>query len=169
MAHVVDAADGSNETKGEEKFMDIIESEDAKFASISHSRALISPNDNEFELITDRMSMLMNEGRGECIFEVGLGTDPPPSNGEEAGSMAEDAEDASGLNQTDYEASVATLKSVADTLNSDCVLLRERILTGASGSGTDIPPEAKRTGQYLIRQRADSKVNLSQEIAIFID
>ena len=110
------------------------------------------------------MNMLMNEGRGECIFEVGLGTDPPPSNGEEADSTAEDAEDASGLNQSDYEASVATLKSVADTLSSDCVLLRERVLSGAGSNGADIPPEAKRTGQYLIRQRADSKVRSTSNV-----
>merc|ERR1712156_374400 len=64
---------------------------------------------------------------------------------------------ASGLNQADYEASVATLKSVSDSLDADCVLLRERILSGGSNNVPDIPPDARRTGQYLIRRRADSK------------
>ena len=37
----------------------------------------------------------------------------------------EDAESASGLNEADYNASVATLRSIAMSLDSDCVLLRE--------------------------------------------
>merc|ERR1719195_2274660 len=41
------------------------------------------------------------------------------------------------------------------SLDSDCVLLRERVLS--SGSGSSISSEAKRTGQYLIRRRADDK------------
>merc|ERR1719195_829077 len=41
------------------------------------------------------------------------------------------------------------------SLDSDCVLLRERVLS--SGSGSSISSEAKRTGQYLIRKKADMK------------
>ena len=122
----------------------------------------VMPNDHEFELITERLASLMEEGRGECIFEVGLGTDPPSNDEDMDGNpSAEDAEAASGLNQADYEASVATLKSVSDSLDADCVLLRERVLSGGSNTDTQISPEAKRTGQYLIRKRADSKVNFS--------
>lgn len=152
MAHLLEAKNDE-----EKNMMDIEETPDAKFASISHSRALISPNDQEFELISQRLNMLMTEGRGECIFEVGLGTDPPPCT-EDDQSTAEDAEDASGLNQPDYEASVATLRSITESLNGDCVLLRERVLSGGA-SGPEIPPDAKRTGQYLIRKRADDKVD----------
>ena len=87
-------------------------------------------------------------------------------------SSAEDAEAASGLNQSDYEASVATLKSVSDSLDSDCVLLRERVLSGGSNNDTEISPDARRTGQYLIRRRADCKVCLEKKIfclLIFIE
>ena len=79
-------------------------------------------------------------------------------------SSAEDAEAASGLNQSDYEASVATLKSVSDSLDADCVLLRERVLSGGSNNDTEISPDARRTGQYLIRKRADCKVCLEKKI-----
>ena len=79
-------------------------------------------------------------------------------------SSAEDAEAASGLNQSDYEASVATLKSVSDSLDADCVLLRERVLSGGSNNDTEISPDARRTGQYLIRRRADCKVCLEKKI-----
>merc|ERR1712004_797716 len=119
-------------------------------------RALVSPSEEEFELLVKKLNLLIAEGRGECIFEVGLGTDPSTVE-ESNGEHAEDAEAASGLNLDDFEASVATLQSIADSQEADCVLLRQRILSGGGASGSEIPPEARRTGQYLIRQRADSK------------
>jgi len=51
----------------------------------------------------------------------------------------------SGLNEEDYKASVATLQSIAATLEADCVLLRER------------NTECGIAGQYLIRIRADQE------------
>jgi GTPase len=138
--------------------MEVDEGSEARFVSISHSRALVSPDEHEFELITERLISLMDECRGEYIFEVGLGSDPPSNDDDMDGeSSAEDAEAASGLNQSDYEASVATLKSVSDSLDADCVLLRERVLSGGSNNDTEISPDARRTGQYLIRRRADCK------------
>jgi len=141
-----------------EPSMEVDEGSEARFVSISHSRALVSPDEHEFELITERLISLMDECRGEYIFEVGLGSDPPSNDDDMDGeSSAEDAEAASGLNQSDYEASVATLKSVSDSLDADCVLLRERVLSGGSNNDTEISPDARRTGQYLIRRRADCK------------
>ena len=49
----------------------------------------------------------------------------------------------SGLSDEDYDASVATLKSLTATLNADCMLLRQRNY------------ECGVTGQFLVRQRAD--------------
>lgn len=48
-----------------------------------------------------------------------------------------------GLPEDEYDASVATLKSLADTLEADCVLLREK----KSKTGTQ--------GQFLVRKIAD--------------
>lgn len=56
--------------------------------------------------------------------------------------------DDSGLSEEDYVASVATLRSIATTLSADCVTLRER--QAARG-------ERGRTGQYLIRRRAEEE------------
>jgi hypothetical protein len=61
---------------------------------------------------------------------------------------------------------VASLQSAAESLNADCVLLRERIVTADEASGQQQPASndhsdekvAKKTGQYLVRQRADEKV-----------
>lgn len=47
--------------------------------------------------------------------------------------------------EEDYKASVATLESIATTLEADCVLLRER--TAENGI----------VGQYLIRHRAEQE------------
>jgi hypothetical protein len=67
----------------------------------------------------------------------------------------------------EFDASVASLQSAAESLNADCVLLRERIVTADEASGQQQQPAsndhsdekvAKKTGQYLVRQRADEKV-----------
>ena len=151
MAHMINVTSIDNE------IMEMDEPEDAQFSIISHSRALVSPNEKEYDLISRKVDQLMQEGRGECIFEVGLGSDPPASDDTNTElPPPEDAESASGLNEADYNASVATLRSIAMSLDSDCVLLRERVLS--SGSGSSISSEAKRTGQYLIRKKADMKV-----------
>jgi len=49
----------------------------------------------------------------------------------------------SGLKEDEYEASVATLQSLAATLEADCVLLRQ------------IKADHGLTGQYLVRRRLD--------------
>jgi len=143
MAHLINVT-----ALKEEPEMDTDEPENAQFSVISGSRALVSPNDKEYDLIIKKITGLMEEGRGECIFEVGLGSEPPGSN---ESCDAEDSEQASGLVAADYDASVATLESIALSLESDCVLLRERVL---SGNG---PASELRTGQYLIRKKADTQ------------
>merc|ERR1712223_942692 len=51
-----------------------------------------------------------------------------------------------GLGNDDYMASVATLQSIAETLNADCVILREKIIDNE-----------RKAAQYLIRLRAGEK------------
>ena len=67
----------------------------------------------------------------------------------------------------EFDASVATLQSAAASLNADCVLLRERLVTADEASGqlaTDKNEQEdktdKKTGQYLVRERADEKVSV---------
>lgn len=50
-----------------------------------------------------------------------------------------------GLKEDEYEASVATLQSLATTLEADCVLLRQ------------IKTDNRLTGQYLVRKRLDQQ------------
>merc|ERR1719210_1262874 len=101
MAHIVEST-----SSGEgEKDLEMEDNSDAQFACVSHSRALVSPSEDEFELIVKKLNILIAEGRGECIFEVGLGTDPPTCEEANGQLVAEDAEAASGLNLADFEAS----------------------------------------------------------------
>ena len=111
MAHLINVT-----ALKEEPEMDTDEPENAQFSVISGSRALVSPNDkgivwlvntylqkmpifwylcnlSEYDLIIKKITGLMEEGRGECIFEVGLGSEPPGSN---ESCDAEDSEQASG-------------------------------------------------------------------------
>lgn len=59
-----------------------------------------------------------------------------------------------GLNEDEYEASVATLRSLVSTIGADCVLLRQSKI----GRGF--------TGQYLVRKRLDLQDFLEIRVAV---
>jgi len=100
--------------------------ESTDFSMISRANALVSPTEEEFDLILAKVRDLMEDGRGETIFEVGVGEDSD-----------------CGLNESDLEASMATLESISATLESDCVRLREK-----QGDG------GKKSVVSLIRRKA---------------
>lgn len=89
--------------------------------------SLVSPSEEQFEALQHRLKELIEEGHGETIYDVGIG------------------DDGSGLTNDEFEASVATLHSLAATQDADCVLLRERVEGGTS------------TAQYLVRKRLESQ------------
>ena len=88
-------------------------------------------------------------GNGETIFEIGAGEGICNDliNEKELkfrlSNFIEGEE--CGLVEDDYKASVATLESIATTLEADCVLLRERNI------------ECGIVGQYLVRHQADKE------------
>ena len=95
---------------------------------------------------------MIDEGRGECIYDVGvpLGEFGNTSGGASSAAPEEaDNQESNrfGLSNDDFMASVATLQSIAETLNADCVLLREKLIDNE-----------RKAAQYLIRLRADEKV-----------
>ena len=96
------------------------------YSSIRSKTVLVSPTEEQFELLRKRLKDRIADSRGEAIYEIGIG---------------EDASD-SGLDTEEYAASLATLQSLATTLNADCVELRLR-----RGE------KATTVGQYLIRQK----------------
>ena len=56
-----------------------------------------------------------------------------------------------GLDADEFMASLATLQSVAATLNADCVMLREKQIEND-----------RKAAQYLVRKKADEKVFSNQ-------
>ncbi|XP_065066312.1 GTP-binding protein 1-like [Rhopilema esculentum] len=86
--------------------------------------ALVSPSDDDYDILLSRIRSRIKDGMGETIYEVGIG---------EGGD--------SGLNDADMKASVATLQSMAEHLNCDLVLLREK----ESDDG--------KIAEYLIREK----------------
>jgi len=98
------------------------------YSIIRSKNVLVSPTEEQYELIRRRLHERIIDSRGETIYEIGIGEDGSGDN---------------GLDPDEYAASVATLQSLASTLNADCVELRQR--KGEKGL----------TGQYLVRQRVD--------------
>lgn len=96
------------------------------YSSIQGKKVLVSPSNEQFDLLKMYLENRIADGRGETIFDIGIG----------------DGED-NGLESDEYDASVATLQSLAATLDADCVELRQR------------PAEKGMTGQYLVRKRVD--------------
>ncbi|XP_057369884.1 GTP-binding protein 1-like [Daphnia carinata] len=107
------------------------------FSTVNKKDALIKPTESQYDLLIKKLQYLIEMGNGETILEVGAGE------GEE-----------SGLTEEDYKASVATLESIATTLEADCVLLRER------------NSECGIIGQYLIRHRAEQEDFVEIRVAV---
>ncbi|XP_073982101.1 GTP-binding protein 1 isoform X2 [Rhodnius prolixus] len=108
------------------------------YSSIRSKTSLISPTAEQYDLLQKKLKERVENGRGETIFDIGVGED----GGE------------TGLNGDEYEASVATLQSLAATLDADCVLLRNK--KGEQGM----------TGQYLVRRRVIEQDFLEIRVAV---
>ncbi|PSN44488.1 GTP-binding protein 1 [Blattella germanica] len=108
------------------------------YSSIRPKTALISPNEKQYDLLQRHLKERLEDGRGETIYDVGVGEDGSES----------------GLKQDEYDASVATLQSLAATLDADCVLLRQRNVDEGV------------TGQYLVRRRVDQQDFLEIRVAV---
>ncbi|KAK2142972.1 hypothetical protein LSH36_891g02046 [Paralvinella palmiformis] len=99
--------------------------------------ALVSPSNEEYEILLDQLRERINENQGETIYIIGIGECDTP-----------------GLNEDDMHASVATLESMAASLNADCVVLRQRL------------EKAGTVAEYLVRKRADEKDFMEVRVAV---
>ncbi|XP_008486676.1 GTP-binding protein 1-like [Diaphorina citri] len=126
------------ETRIHERDDDLPEASPADHSMLQSKNCLISPTEEQFDLLQKKIKSLIDNGRGETIYDIGIGQD----GGE------------NGLKPDEYEASVATLQSLATTLEADCVLLRQRKLDNGL------------TGQYLLRKRVESQDFLEIRVAV---
>ncbi len=143
MAHVVD----TKVPLDEDEEMDSSSCpDDLDLSSISRATSLVSPGEREYDLLTSRLRGLIEAGRGECIFDVGV-----PLVDADASS-----DQVAGLCPEEMSASVATLRAMADTLGAQVVGLRERTVE-----------EGKRsTAQFLVRRRCEEKDFMEIRIAV---
>ena len=143
MAHLVDqpasAAAGAAQLFAAAVAMEEEEAENDNYDIVNKASALVSPDEKEYEVISNRIRDMLEEGRGETIFELGVG---------------DDAEEF-GLKEDEVLAAVATLESIGTTLEADCVLLREKSCDGG-----------RKTLQYLIRRKADEKDFMEIRVAV---
>ncbi|CAM4364213.1 hypothetical protein PO909_001537 [Leuciscus waleckii] len=104
----------------------------------SSKLALVSPNGEQYDLLLRQLRERMDEGCGETIYVLGVGSD--------GGDY--------GLNESDMEASVATVRSMCEQIEADLILLRER--TEAGGQVRD----------YLIRRQVGEADFLEVRVAV---
>ncbi|XP_003964589.1 GTP-binding protein 1 isoform X2 [Takifugu rubripes] len=100
--------------------------------------ALVSPNGEQYDSLLRQLRDRMEEGSGETIYVVGMGSD--------GGDW--------GLDEKDMEASVATVCSMCEQLDTDLILLRER--NESAGLVRD----------YLIRRRVGELDFLEVRVAV---
>lgn len=108
------------------------------YSTIRGKGVLVSPSEDQYELLLRRLRERIQGGGSETIFDIGIGEDG--------------SED--GLKEDEYEASVATLQSLAATLEADCVLLRQSKV------------DQGLIGQYLVRRRLDRQDFLEIRVAV---
>ncbi|XP_068451751.1 GTP-binding protein 1-like isoform X2 [Clinocottus analis] len=105
---------------------------------LSSKMVLVSPTGQQYDSLLRHLREQIDEGCGETIYVVGMGSD--------GGDY--------GLDEKDMEASVATVRSLCEQIEADLILLRER--TDAGGKIRD----------YLIRRRVGEEDFLEVRVAV---
>uniref|UniRef100_A0A8K9X8I0 GTP-binding protein 1 n=1 Tax=Oncorhynchus mykiss TaxID=8022 RepID=A0A8K9X8I0_ONCMY len=126
------APDCGDDLSGTECFEDgeNVNGESEDHLDFTSKLTLVSPTGEQYDSLLRQLRERMDEGCGETIYVVGVGSD--------GGDY--------GLDEGDMEASVATVQSLCEQIEADMILLRER--SDAGGKVRD----------YLIRRRREKKV-----------
>lgn len=121
------------------------------YASIRGKTILISPTEEQYELLKKRLQERINDSRGETIYDIGIGEGKllktlffvieKQFENRFFFSISDGGDN--GLDPEEYAASLATLQSLAATLDAECVELRQR------------KSEKGMTGQYLVRKMVE--------------
>lgn len=104
---------------------------------LNEKTVLVSPSEEQYDALQRQLSQRLRKGHGEVIYEIGAG-----------------GQGDAGLSAEEMAASVATLQSMAATLECDCVQLRER----KTGDGL--------MAEYLVRRRAKENDFVEVRVAV---
>ncbi|XP_056637461.1 GTP-binding protein 1 [Diorhabda sublineata] len=110
----------------------------SEYDKILGRKVLVAPTEQQYELLLKNLRQQLGEGRGEVILEIGRSDDGTEN----------------GLLDDELDAAVATLQSLANTLECSCVKLRER----KEARGVVV--------QYLIRRVLDQTDFLEIRVAV---
>ncbi|KAM4750758.1 GTP binding protein 1, like isoform 2-T2 [Anableps anableps] len=102
------------------------------------NKVLVSPTGEQYDSLLRQLRERIEEGCGETIYVVGMGSD--------GGDY--------GLNEKDMEASVATVRSLCEQIEADLILLRDRTESGG------------KIRDYLIRRRVGEQDFLEVRVAV---
>uniref|UniRef100_A0A8C8EK14 GTP-binding protein 1 n=1 Tax=Oncorhynchus tshawytscha TaxID=74940 RepID=A0A8C8EK14_ONCTS len=134
------APDCGDDLSGAECFEDgeNVNGESEDHLDFTSKQTLVSPTGEQYDSLLRQLRERMDEGCGETIYVVGVGSD--------GGDY--------GLDEGDMEASVATVQSLCEQIEADMILLRER--SDAGGKVRD----------YLIRRRVGEEDFLEVRVAV---
>ncbi|XP_055771467.1 GTP-binding protein 1-like isoform X1 [Salvelinus fontinalis] len=134
------APDCGDDLSGGECFEDgeNVNGESEDHLDFTSKLTLVSPTGEQYDSLLRQLRERMDEGCGETIYVVGVGSD--------GGDY--------GLDKGDMEASVATVQSLCEQIEADMILLRER--SDAGGKVRD----------YLIRRRVGEEDFLEVRVAV---
>lgn len=98
---------------------------------------LVSPNDEEYDMLLRQLQQRIQDGNGETLYEIGVGDG-----------------DTNGLNKEDLDASIATLKSLVQSCDAELLHLREKTSSG----GTVV--------EYLVRKKVEDEDFIEIRVAV---
>ncbi|XP_038146549.1 GTP binding protein 1, like isoform X1 [Cyprinodon tularosa] len=130
----------SDDPPGEEGFEDCEGENGVSVDSLdlSNKLVLVSPTGEQYDSLLRQLRERIEEGCGETIYVVGLGSD--------GGDY--------GLDEKDMEASVATVQSLCEQVEADLILLRDRTESGG------------KIRDYLIRRHVGEQDFLEVRVAV---
>ncbi|KAK7140765.1 hypothetical protein R3I94_013142 [Phoxinus phoxinus] len=111
--------------------------------NIEYKLKLVSPTQYRFEHLATQMKWRLQEGRGEAVYQIGV---------EDNGLLV-------GLSEEDMNASLKTLRRMAEKVGADITVLREREVDYDSD-------ETHRIAEVLVRKVPDDQQFLDLRVAV---
>lgn len=110
---------------------------DTEMSALTSKMALVSPNSEEYDALSEIVKSRVEEGQGENIYVVGAGEGGEP-----------------GLKEDDLQASIATLQSICQSLDLECVHLRQRVA------------EEGKVAEFLLRKKVAQEDFMEIRVAV---
>ncbi|KAG1941579.1 GTP-binding protein 2 [Pimephales promelas] len=111
--------------------------------NIEYKLKLVNPTQHRFEHLATQMKWRLQEGRGEAVYQIGV---------EDNGLLV-------GLSEEDMNASLKTLRRMAEKVGADITVLREREVDYDSD-------ETHRIAEVLVRKVPDDQQFLDLRVAV---